>query len=90
MTGAKAWTVEIVIEEHDHTVTAEARMTGKGPGPMVGEGTARCHPADENVPAIGDELAVARALAGLTHQLIHSAVEDIEEHTQERVSGLAD
>ncbi|GAA0332318.1 DUF1876 domain-containing protein [Streptomyces olivoreticuli] len=88
MSGAKLWTVEITIEEHDHTVTAEARLTGKKPGQLVGEGTARCHPADENVPEIGDELAVARALSGLTHQLVHSAVEDIEAHTQEHVTGL--
>ncbi|GAA2931856.1 DUF1876 domain-containing protein [Streptomyces thioluteus] len=90
MSGSKSkvWTVEVVIEEHDHTVTAEARLTGRAPGPMVGEGTARCHPADENVPAIGDELAASRALNVLAGQLLDISIKDIESHTHERVHGI--
>ncbi|MFE0044309.1 DUF1876 domain-containing protein [Streptomyces albireticuli] len=90
MSGNKAWLVEISIKEHDHTVTAEARLTGRAPGPMVGEGTARCHPADENVPDIGDELAAARALNRLSDQLLDTAIKDIQSHTHEQVHGIRD
>jgi len=40
---------------------------------------------DSDVPEIGDELAVARALSELAHQLLHAAVEDIAGVTQQRV-----
>lgn len=36
---------------------------------------------DSNVPEIGDELAAARALADLSHQLLDAAVQDIEDVT---------
>ncbi|MFC5720538.1 DUF1876 domain-containing protein [Streptomyces gamaensis] len=89
MTGTKSWDIHISITEHDHTVTAEARLLGREPGGgMVGEGTARCNPGDENVPAIGDELSVARALNRLADQLIDCTIKDIETHTHEKVHGL--
>ncbi|MEV5507609.1 DUF1876 domain-containing protein [Streptomyces orinoci] len=88
MTGTKSWSVHIDIKEHDHTVTAEARLSGKTPGPIVGEGTARCNPADENVPDIGDELSVARALNRIADQLLDKTIKDIESHTHEPVRGL--
>ncbi|GAA3374813.1 DUF1876 domain-containing protein [Streptomyces sannanensis] len=82
------WNAEINIEHTGDESTAEARLIGKGPGPLIGKGTAHRNPADENVPAIGDELAVARALSDLAHQLLHTAVMDIEAHTHERVERL--
>ncbi|MEV6673513.1 DUF1876 domain-containing protein [Streptomyces sp. NPDC051162] len=89
MGDSKLWTVEVSIKEHDHVVTAEARLTGRAPGPMVGDGTAHCHPADENVPAIGDELAVSRALHHLSSQLLDITIKDIQAHTRERVHGIS-
>jgi hypothetical protein len=47
-------------------------------------GLARLNPADDNVPEIGDELAVARALADLINRLLTSAAADIGEDTHER------
>ncbi|MFF4735634.1 DUF1876 domain-containing protein [Streptomyces sp. NPDC001262] len=88
MTGTKTWNVQISIHEHDSMVNAEARLEGRGSEPLVGEGTARCNPGDENVPAIGDELASARALSALCHQLLHSAAMDIEAHTHKPVERL--
>ncbi|MGK5632472.1 DUF1876 domain-containing protein [Streptomyces sp. URMC 123] len=88
MTASKTWTVEVAITEEGRDVRAEARLTGKAPDHLVGEGSARCNPADENVPAIGDELAAARALSDLTHQLVHTAAQDIESHTHQRVQQL--
>jgi len=51
---------------------------------LVGTGLARRNPADKDVPEIGDELAVARALSELSHRLLHVAVEDIEDVTHQR------
>ncbi|MYT32826.1 MULTISPECIES: DUF1876 domain-containing protein [unclassified Streptomyces] len=86
--NAKVWNTEISIVESGSEVRAEARLRGKEGGQIVGEGSARCNPADENVPAIGDELAVARALADLSHQLLSRAAHDIEVHTARPVERL--
>ncbi|GGN38048.1 DUF1876 domain-containing protein [Streptomyces kronopolitis] len=88
MTATKTWNTEISIVEVDSEVRAEARLRGKDGGQLVGQGTARCNPADENVPDIGDELAVARAMSDLSHQLIQRAAHDIEMHTARPVERL--
>ncbi|MGX1848904.1 DUF1876 domain-containing protein [Streptomyces sp. NPDC055299] len=88
MTGTKTWNAEISITEIDSEVRAEARLRGKDGGQLVGQGTARCNPADENVPDIGDELAVARAMSDLSHQLIQRAAHDIELRTARPVERL--
>lgn len=88
MTGTKSWQAQIDITETDSEVTAEARLSGANGAPLVGSGTALCNPADENVPAIGDELAVARALSHLSHQLLNAAADDIEAHTHKPVERL--
>lgn len=78
MATAKRWTVDIVIDEHENQTRAEVRLvTGDGTS-LTGVGTARLNPTDMNVPEIGDELAVARALSELAHRLLHSAADDIE------------
>ncbi|GLY70546.1 dsRBD fold-containing protein [Amycolatopsis taiwanensis] len=45
---------------------------------LVGVGDARLNPADRNVPEIGDELAVSRALSDLAHRLLDATAGDIE------------
>lgn len=82
------WHVDITMDDDGRESRAEARLTGKTEGALVGEGVARANPSDENVPAIGHELAVARALSDLSHQLLHATVQDIEAHTHERVKRL--
>ncbi|GGM45540.1 hypothetical protein GCM10012275_15730 [Longimycelium tulufanense] len=86
---AKMWNVQIEITEVDRLTKAEARLLGKDSEALVGQGTARCNPSDENVPSIGDELASARALSDLSHQLLHAAAMDIESHTHQRVQRLS-
>ncbi|MBI2169078.1 MAG: DUF1876 domain-containing protein [Actinobacteria bacterium] len=41
-------------------------------------GRARRNPDDPNVPVIGEELALARALNELSHRLVEAAAESIE------------
>lgn len=78
MTEAKRWTVDIHLDEHGDRTRARARLHNRDETGLVGVGLARLNPADTNVPEIGDELAVARALADLAHKLLDATVTDIE------------
>jgi hypothetical protein len=81
MTNVKRWTVDIQIDEHEEKTRAQARLHSESEAFLVGVGFARLSPGDRNVPEIGDELAVSRALADLAHKLLEAAVTDIEETT---------
>jgi hypothetical protein len=80
---AKRWNIAINIDEHEGRTRAKARLQTRD-GERVGVGTARLNPADHDVPEIGDELAVARALTDLGDQLLAAAAADIGENTHER------
>lgn len=76
------WGMDIFIDEHeDGRTRATARLHGRDRTGLTGVGLARRNPADSDVPEIGDELAVARALADLTHQLLEASAADIESVT---------
>jgi uncharacterized protein DUF1876 len=83
MTEIKQWQVDIAIDEHEDRTRAKARLGRPGGAGMVGVGLARLNPADTNVPEIGDELAVARALFDLAHQLLDATARDIENVTHQ-------
>jgi hypothetical protein len=76
----KRWSVDIVIDEHEGRTRAEARLQAEA-ATLKGTGLARLNPNDPDVPEIGDELATARALSDLAHQLLHAAASDIESRT---------
>ena len=83
MNETKHWTVEIEIDEHDGRTRAVAALGSRDGNRLVGVGLARLNPADRDVPDIGDELAVARALSELAHNLLEVAAGDIEQVTHE-------
>jgi hypothetical protein len=83
MDEIKHWTIDIEIDEHDDRTRAVARLRPDAGNPVIGVGQARLNPLDRNVPEIGDELAVARALSELAHKLIEVAAADIEQITHE-------
>jgi Domain of unknown function (DUF1876) len=87
MMTAKRWTVDIFIDEHDdeRRTYAEARLHTGDRTELHGTGHALRHPRDREVPEIGDELAAARALSELAHQLLSAAAEDIEQANDDRV-----
>jgi hypothetical protein len=85
MAAVKTWNVEVLIGERDERTHAEARLVPQDQVTLTGVGTARLNPHDKDVPEIGDELAVARALADLAHHLLQAASEDIEALTHENV-----
>lgn len=76
----RIWTVEIVFTEDGDRTRADARLVA-GPRSWHGWGRARRNPADPDIPAIGEELAAARALSDLSHQLVHTAAEGVEGFT---------
>jgi len=95
MTMTKTWTVDVQLTEEGGRTRAEARLHGDGAmqlgklgtgGEMRARGTARCHPNDADVPAIGDEVAASRALSDLAHQLLDAAAHNIESRTGEKVT----
>jgi hypothetical protein len=49
------------------------------------EGVAWRNPKDTGVPEIGEELATARALSGLAHDLLEATVSDIEQNVHQPV-----
>ncbi|MDA8368645.1 MAG: DUF1876 domain-containing protein [Nocardiopsaceae bacterium] len=81
----KRWNIDILLSEEADGASArtwaEAGLDTEDGSALRGRGMARKNPADDDVPEIGDELAVARALADLARQLRQAAAEDIAEHT---------
>jgi hypothetical protein len=83
MTTVDIWPVEISLHEEDGNTRAEARLARDGAG-MTGHGLARRHPDDQEVTQIGEEIAAARALSDLAHQLLSGAAGQIEGITHQR------
>jgi hypothetical protein len=73
----RVWTVEIVFTEDEDRTRADARMRA-AQRQWHGWGRARRNPIDPDVPAVGEELAGARALADLSHQLVEEAAHGVE------------
>jgi Domain of unknown function (DUF1876) len=77
MTKPLTWTVEIVFSEDDDTTRADAVLTASAEH-LQGWGRARRNPVDPAVPAVGEEVAAARALSDLAHHLLEEAAHRIE------------
>lgn len=79
MNASQNLTLEMRVVEAGAKTTADLTMvTGTGTQ-LHGHGTARRHPADPEVPQIGDEIATARALFELGHKLLDTAAADLGE-----------
>ncbi|HZM83271.1 MAG TPA: DUF1876 domain-containing protein [Candidatus Limnocylindrales bacterium] len=85
MSETKRWTVDVLIGEADGRTYAEAILLTEVGDRLTGQGEARLHPEDRDVPEIGDELAVARALNDLGHRLLVTAAGDIQQVTNRDV-----
>ena len=76
--GEERRTVAIDLRLQEDSTRCEAVATMRTTlGPMTGTGQARRNPADPEVPMIGEELAIARALSQLADQLELAAREGI-------------
>jgi hypothetical protein len=73
----KVWALEIAIGENLDETEAQAVLQ-VADSEMAGTGRARRNPHDPARPRVGEELAVARALSDLAHQLLEAAAREIE------------
>jgi hypothetical protein len=78
----RTWTVHIRLGEDEDTTRADAVLEMHGKTEIQGHGTSRRNPDDPSVPMIGEELATARALSDLAHQLLNVCARDIENSTR--------
>lgn len=85
MSTSKRWTVEVLVDEEAGRTYAEACLQSGADTRLVGVGRAKLHPADRDIPEIGDELAAARALCDLGQRLLLAAAGDIQAVTHEPV-----
>ncbi|MFJ7779384.1 DUF1876 domain-containing protein [Streptomyces yangpuensis] len=76
MSHTAEWKVRLFLFEEDRTTKARLELD-TGTTRITGHGTARCNPQDSDVPEIGDELAVARAMEDLARQMKRTAYGDI-------------
>lgn len=72
----RTWKIELHVYEVDDETTAHAVLVGDAPQ-IESTGTARRDPRHLDVPLIGDEVAVARALYRLADRILATAAEDI-------------
>ncbi|MCW0213928.1 MAG: DUF1876 family protein [Pseudonocardia sp.] len=75
---ATTWTVVIDIEGDAGDTVATARLDDQTSEHLFGIGRAWIAPQDREVPGVGQEMAVARALSDLSHRIIGKAYADVE------------
>jgi hypothetical protein len=78
VTTSTTWQVQLrFTEDVDHT-EAEAVLRAPHGRELRGRGQSRRNPADRPTPVIGEEVAGARALSHLAHELLEYAAAEIE------------
>jgi hypothetical protein len=78
---SKTWRVQVSVVETGDNTRATALLISDQPGDFRAHGDSHRSPADELKGAIGDEVAVARALRHLADLLLAQAESDIEAAT---------
>jgi hypothetical protein len=83
------WTIELSFDEDADRTAATATLSPEGGAPLRGHGYARRNPSDRPAARIGEEVAAARALSNLAHELLERAAGDIEAATERpaRITG---
>lgn len=82
--GEHLWTLEMSFTEDELHTQADAWLR-IGDRELHGVGLARRNPADPQMPAIGEDLAAARAMSELSHKLLMEAATTIEAYEGHRV-----
>jgi hypothetical protein len=77
MSAERVWTVTVAFTEDEDKTRADALLQG-GALELRGWGRSRRNPVDPDVPAVGEEVAAARALSDLAHHLLDAAAQSIE------------
>jgi hypothetical protein len=81
---SQVWTIQVDLEE-THDETEATAVVVAGDDRLGGWGRARRRPSDPELPSVGEDLAVARALMDLGHKLLERAAATIERVEGERV-----
>lgn len=80
------WHIDIEFDEDDTRTRAALMLRLPDGAELTARGHAMRNPSDQPQPRIGEEIAAARALSELTHQLLDKAAHEISEVTHEAVS----
>jgi Domain of unknown function (DUF1876) len=78
MSQEKVWTLSIAFTEDDDKTRADAFLAA-GALELRGWGRSRRNPVDPDVPAVGEEIAAARALHDIADKLLERAAHLIED-----------
>jgi len=78
--SAQTITVTVTVDQAGDKTEARAHCDLPDGTHMGGWGRANRDPEDPEVPIIGDELAVARALSDLAHNMLEMAARQIGAH----------
>jgi peptidoglycan/xylan/chitin deacetylase (PgdA/CDA1 family) len=84
-----AWHIEIEFDEDDTKTKASLMLRLPDGAELRARGYAHRNPSDKPRPRIGEEIAVARALSDLTHQLLDQAAGEISEVTRRPATIIA-
>lgn len=76
------WHVDVFLSEDGERTNAEAILRTSDGAEFRHAGDARRNPKDISVARIGEELATARALSGLVHDLLETTTNDIEHNVR--------
>ena len=76
-TDRRSLRIEVSLTEDADHCEAVARLR-LGAREFSGWGRAQRNPADPQMPVVGEDLAVARALSELSHQLVVAAADSLE------------
>lgn len=75
------WHIEVEFDEDDTHTRAVVLLRLSDGVEFRAQGHAQRHPDDQPQTRIGEEIAAARALSDLTHQLLDKAAGEISEVT---------
>ena len=76
------WTIELSFDEDEDYTQAVATMRSPNGRELRGLGQSRRNPDDKPVAQIGEEVAGARALSSLAHDLLDYAATEIEKNVR--------
>lgn len=78
MTPTATWTVELRFDEDEGRTIAVAEIRTPSGRELRGHGMSKRNPSDRPVTHIGEEVAAARAMSNLAHELLEYAAAEIE------------
>jgi hypothetical protein len=77
-TRVATWMIELQFDELEDRTHAKAVLLTTAGRQFQGHGQSRRNPHDRPLPRIGEEVAGARALSNLAHELLEFAAGEIE------------